>query len=632
VQKQRFGFSVVFRAGDDCPRTFADIMKKLTAAEEQDGVSCQNRRTMLVSETAQALGEATSYRSVTALDCEQPEPSIVPEGFGRGDVGVLFSLFGLQAGGGMPVNVEIIAFDKSTGVFNYYETDGNKINFFGNSKDLLTKGTGSGGDRRCAACHTGGGLIMKELSAPWLHWEGDTDTPGADELISANEELLGDHSDGIDMEDIVRAGNRDWNRMRIEFLKEIGATQEILRPLFCTVEVNIESAESFDNGTAEGIATFASMSGTVFNGRLGFGALDFDSEQYDGLIRANGQVLRGLPAGNIETVFGLTTVVPGEADMDYVRALVNAGIIDDEFVEDVLSVDFTRAVFSDDRCDLLANVPGVPSSDLSPQTLRAAILDRLGETTPGTPEAELKNNLANPNDDIRARIRAFSDACQGRGDTESITFSKDGSSQTLDVPSVLVDYMKIVSLNRNTATGLPVFEFPQTMPSDDQNIAAGTRFHPTDCTITNQFVAVAEEFDAGATCFERCGEEAPSGCSCAANCASNGNCCDDVLDHCEAADCGHGLCEEGDKLVASCQDQSLPGDCAAQVCDEDSFCCDVAWNQFCVEKVVSVCGLTCEPNGGTCCKTCGPNSKACGDSCIPNANNCNTEPGCACDS
>ncbi|MEN8197013.1 MAG: hypothetical protein ABFS30_10945, partial [Pseudomonadota bacterium] len=51
------------------------------------------------------------------------------------------------------------------------------INFFGTSADML-EGKGTGDTRRCAACHVGGGLIMKELDAPWLHWEGDTTTPG----------------------------------------------------------------------------------------------------------------------------------------------------------------------------------------------------------------------------------------------------------------------------------------------------------------------------------------------------------------------------------------------------------------------------------------------------------------------
>jgi hypothetical protein len=522
---------LVLRAGDSCPTSFEDIMEKLNSAAAQDGFSCDERRSMLVSETAQALGEATSYRSVTALDCEQPEGTagLVPPGFGSSNrTGVLFSLFGLSPDGDLPENVEIIAFDKSSGVFNYYESDGDKINFFGNSKDML-EGTGSAGDRRCAACHTGGGLIMKELQAPWLHWEGDTDTPGASDFISKHEALLGNQSDGIDMEDIVISGNEAWSEIRVAHLKEAGNTQELLRPLFCTVEVNLESATSFDNGTKEGVADFFSLSPTIFNSNLGFGSIDASSEEYDAIIRANGQQLRGLPAENIETVFGLTTVTKAAADQAYIEALEEAGIVNRQLVEDIAAVDFTRVVFSDDRCGLLENVPNIPADDLNPAKITEAILAQLGQPAEGTPEAELKNNLASSDNNVSASVTAFTDACSARTEKQSVTFTKDGSSQTMDVPSALVDYMQIVSLNRALATQLSVFEFPQTMPSDDQNVPAGTRLDPTTCQLTRDFVGVsaaAEEVACCRTCGDNsqaCGDSCisldltcnqPVGCAC----------------------------------------------------------------------------------------------------------------------
>ena len=90
--------------------------------------------------------------------------------------------------------------DDTAGVFNYYETDGQgKINFFGSSKDLVEQGTGPGQVRRCAGCHTGGGLIMKELDTPWMHWEGHENHPGAAELVTANKNLLGRKNTGAEV-------------------------------------------------------------------------------------------------------------------------------------------------------------------------------------------------------------------------------------------------------------------------------------------------------------------------------------------------------------------------------------------------------------------------------------------------
>ena len=55
--------NLVFKAGDDCPRSFADIMAKLRLTDkegcpdEESGIN-----TRVVSETAQALDMPTSYR------------------------------------------------------------------------------------------------------------------------------------------------------------------------------------------------------------------------------------------------------------------------------------------------------------------------------------------------------------------------------------------------------------------------------------------------------------------------------------------------------------------------------------------------------------------------------------------
>lgn len=54
--------------------------------------------------------------------------------------------------------------------------------------------------------------------------------------------------------------------------------------------------------------------------------------------------------------------------------------------------------------------------------------------------------------------------------------------------------------------------------------------------------------------------------------------------------CAHGLCKEGEGLKASCD---MPSTCVATICKTDPFCCNQTWDAQCVEKVASVCGLTC---------------------------------------
>ena len=91
---------------------------------------------------------------------------------------------------------------------------------------------------------------------------------------------------------------------------------------------------------------------------------------------------------------------------------------------------------------------------------------------------------------------------------------------------------------------------------------------------------------------------------------------------CEAPPtCGHDICEEGEALDASC------GDCAAQICAVDPFCCSSGWDSICVGEVQSVCGQSCSAPecAHPLCETGDPLDPAC-DSCA--AQICAVDPYC----
>jgi hypothetical protein len=148
--------NLVFKTGDDCPRSFGEIMAKLRLTDTEGCADAESGiNTRVVSETAQALDTPTNYRLVTSRKCD-----------GRDTHELLFSLFGVSAGAtSLPTGVEVMAFDKEAGVFNYYETDGEEITFFGNSNDML-KGD-SGNTRRCAACHSRRSRAGRRACRPW---------------------------------------------------------------------------------------------------------------------------------------------------------------------------------------------------------------------------------------------------------------------------------------------------------------------------------------------------------------------------------------------------------------------------------------------------------------------------------
>lgn len=54
-----------------------------------------------------------------------------------------------------------------------------------------------------------------------------------------------------------------------------------------------------------------------------------------------------------------------------------------------------------------------------------------------------------------------------------------------------------------------------------------------------------------------------------------------------ASSCAHPICATGGPLISGCEP------CAAQVCAQDPYCCNVAWDGTCVNEVTSICGTSC---------------------------------------
>jgi hypothetical protein len=454
---------LVLKSGDGCPSTYVETMEKLRKTDTQgcdsspsDGIS-----TAIVTEEGQVGGEFESGRSVITRTCG-----------GREEHDVFFSLFGVSAGSSLPGNAEVMAFDRNLGVYNYYTLEGGEWEFHGNSIDLVTTGT-----QRCAACHTGGGPIMKELDTPWLHWEGHQSTAGVGEFIDGNDDL-GSHSDGASVEFLVKEGNRDWNEARLSHLRDNGSVADVLRPLFCTVEVNLDNGADFfssPDGTLGGGDDLDSIPRDFLLDRQwsGFGTIKVASAVYEQAIRDAGQRLMGDSGqltdanGNpaIDTIFDFVFPERSFADNDYVERLVAQGIIDDDFVKDVLAIDFTAPIFSETRCDLLQFAPELDAADMKPDAIRTGFLANLPSSGAG---AELAGHLGNNADagDHQAAVDAFVAACDAREEAD-----------------FMADCMKIVSQRRAQARELTVFEFAATMPQDTLNVSAEARFNPTTCVV-----------------------------------------------------------------------------------------------------------------------------------------------------
>jgi len=68
-------------------------------------------------------------------------------------------------------------------------------------------------------------------------------------------------------------------------------------------------------------------------------------------------------------------------------------------------------------------------------------------------------------------------------------------------------------------------------------------------------------------------------------CAPFGGACTEQACH----PCGHSECDAGASLESSCSS------CATKVCNADPFCCNNAWDSLCVQQAGQLCNNTCAP-------------------------------------
>ncbi|GAB4509594.1 MAG: hypothetical protein Tsb0020_26210 [Haliangiales bacterium] len=117
-----------------------------------------------------------------------------------------------------------------------------------------------------------------------------------------------------------------------------------------------------------------------------------------------------------------------------------------------------------------------------------------------------------------------------------------------------------------------------------------------------------------------CGLDCSGGPTCGDGVCEPGEDCETCPEDCGecGGECVHDLCDEGEPLDPTC-DQ-----CAADVCDVDPFCCDVAWDGICVGLAEDICGLDCGPPG----PECGDGVCELGESCLTCATDCGECPAC----
>lgn len=374
----------------------------------------------------------------------------------RGDL--LFGHFTTATnGGGLVSNqsglvIELIAWDPDKQFYNFYELVSGTWFYRGDSKDILddiqllhrqrTASQSPFGTRlRCSGCHVNGGLLQKELAAPHNDWflQARNLPLGSlkpDPFVKAK---LADLVDAGELSKLVAASAR---RLADSpgYRKVLAAhnMQERLRPLFCPVELNIESdSEPFDDRKP----ALRIPSGFFADPRLGASDISVQRQHYDLAIQKLRSRLPKTP-GRADADHAWLTPVKAQSDIVAVDALIEQGVVDKEFAADVLAVDFTNPVLSKSRCGLLKLVPAMGGSDFVARFQSAL----RGTIAPGA--SELLGNLTDP-----TRNAAFHEK-------QALAFLANCKQRAAD-PAAVLDWVSLLAQHRAEVVTSEISQNPQ---------------------------------------------------------------------------------------------------------------------------------------------------------------------------
>lgn len=315
--------------------------------------------------------------------------------------------------------VEIIAWDYTKKMFNFWELVGTSTGpewfYRGDSEDVLLDiqkintgdGNNSFGQRlRCSGCHTLGGPILKEMNAPHNDWW--TNKYGLElgtlTLLPGDNPFNPDHfmskmfqnaQDVSFLQQKVQTGIQFYVNKSNVWKKFNHKSQ--LRSLFFTMEMNLVSdvnpLESSDNHIQIPISFFV-------DSRLlteSTNPIQVNKEEYKKLLHKIQSKFAPKETTNQQDSRH-PFLVPERSYIDnqVIDRLIQEGIIDEEFVADVLAIDFTTPIYSKKRAALFTHVP---EEFDNAQDLREKMISSLAMDSSSLAQ-ELHKNLTDPARDL----------------------------------------------------------------------------------------------------------------------------------------------------------------------------------------------------------------------------------------
>lgn len=387
--------------------------------------------------------------------------------------------------------LQVLSWDPGKGAYNFYQRRDGVWFYSGDGTHALeppTRGRGPFDG------HVNGSLVMKELRAPWLHWNSQS-VPIPPEAFAPGHPILGHrlmaHLDGAEVLeiDIIQPGIDRWTEARFDRAIQAGtlnAADTFLRQLVQTTTVNLVASDREFREVAAGVrvnvppeillnieAWAHLLDPLTIQGRV----------QIDGghLLQAIDDLGIALedPAAGFrqpgEAFFVLACPSPAFEDLSTILALIDRSVLSAGLVRAILAVDFSNPIQSSRRAGLLRHMPKTGALGTGAGSCEAQILAAFAAEAaarPSSDEARVLDLLATGDDAAqRQRIGA------------EIAGYYEIAKQRMQTQQGVRDLMRLVVSRRRHFRTLGVSEFSLTLPVDALPPDAAPVMMAADATI-----------------------------------------------------------------------------------------------------------------------------------------------------
>ena len=465
------------RTAQECLTAFDDVVG--------DGDALREQMTFLV-------GEATQIPFETAPSLERSVRFVITRGANADGPPEGPDVL-LSASDPAQSEIELMAWDREAGGFNYYRAVGPGPTwvFAGNARHALAGSTEGKGPFES---HVSGALLMRELKRPWVHWHSpDAPVFGTafrpDDPLRAHEWFTHANPGGayaIEFE-VARPAMARWAKARFDAFVAAGGNVEdprrIMAQLLGTATVNLVSSFRESEQARSSSAPldlpptfFVDADGLDRVGLRGPPAFEVAGNVYDSALRKFEVKLVDERSGfeqEGDTHFAF--VVPERAFEDevVVTEALRTGLVSRRLVACLLMTDFPNPIFSARRAALLAHVP--ERATLSEgggsfaQEMASAILAAADTSPDGSPEREFAERWS-VGEDFEAEFDRV------LGDYFAAVTRRLATQEGFD------DYFELAEARRGSARENPVFkEFPLLFARSD--VSRGNRVMRADGTV-----------------------------------------------------------------------------------------------------------------------------------------------------